>query len=74
MYMKNTLTISGANITEVVFTFGSGDPGTNEISSNTGKFSTNTWTGSANSVMFTFGANASGGHRRVAKITVTIGA
>ena len=74
IYAKGTLTV-GANtgvnisaITKIVFTYGTGD-GTNAITSNVGTFTTDTWTGSAESVVFTVGGTSK--HRRFKTISVT---
>lgn len=75
-YAKNTLTISSssANLTNISFTFASGE-GSNTISASTGTYNeaTKTWTvGSAvNSVTFTIGGSS--GHRRFQTITVGSG-
>ena len=70
VYSKNTVTISGTDvvITKIVITFGSGD-GSNPISVNGGTFDTNTWTGSASSVVFTIGGTS--GNRRFKSVTIT---
>lgn len=67
VYGSNTVTITGKSIVKIVVTFGSGDK-TNAITSDVGTFTTNTWTGSADSVTFTIGGTS--GHRRIAKIEV----
>ena len=70
-YGGNTITFTGAvgiTITEIKFTFGSSD-GSNTISANCGEFSTNTWTGASNEVVFTI--DGTKGNRRLAAIEVT---
>lgn len=68
-YPKNTMTVAANNITGIVLTYGSSD-GTNAITTNVGTFSTNTWTGSANEVIFTIGGSS--GNRRIAAVAVTM--
>ena len=65
-----TIASSAGNITQIVLTYGSSD-GSNEITSNVGTFSTNTWTGSADTVVFTQAGTS--GQRRIVKIKVTYG-
>lgn len=70
VYGGNTITVSvpeGSSISEISFTFGSSD-GSNAITADTGTFSSPTWTGSANPVIFTIGGTT--GHRRITKIAV----
>ena len=68
-YAGNTFTVSSTcTITAIALTFGSGD-GSNEITTDVGTYSENSWTGSANSVTFTIGGTS--GHRRLASVTVT---
>ena len=71
LYGGNTLTLSssGNNIEKVEITFSSGE-GTNEITADSGDWESPVWTGSASSVTFTVGGTS--GHRRVAKIVVTL--
>ena len=69
LYGGNTMTITGATVTGIVFTFGTSD-GTNEISVSTGTLSNGTWTGSSNNLVFTVGGTS--GHRRIAKMVITI--
>lgn len=64
-----TLVSSGKAIEKVELTFGSGD-GTNEITVNSGSWASPVWTGSSSSVTFTVGGTS--GHRRIAKIVVTL--
>lgn len=72
-YGGNTITasVSGKNITQIVFTFDSGE-GTNAITAEPGSFETNTWTGNASSVTFTIGGTT--GHRRIQKMVFTVAA
>lgn len=69
-YGGNTFTITSTagNITEIVLTYGTGG-NSNEITTNVGTFTTNTWTGSSKSVKFTI--SGSTGNRRIAGISVT---
>ncbi|MBR7005156.1 MAG: hypothetical protein IKI00_09365 [Bacteroidales bacterium] len=69
-YGSNSFTISSSKtITGITLTFASGE-GTNEITVDKGSYSDGTWTGSASSVTFTVGGTT--GHRRIAKVAVTI--
>ena len=70
LYAKGTLTIGSTvgKITKVVFGFGSSD-NTNAITADCGTFSTNTWTGESDVVVFTIGGTSK--HRRFKTITVT---
>ena len=68
-YPKNTITVTASDITKIAFTFGSGD-NSNAITANKGSFSTNTWTGTADEVVFTIGGTS--GHRRIAAVEVTM--
>lgn len=70
VYAKGTFTVtaSGNKISKIVLTYGSSDK-TNAITTNVGSFSTNTWTGDAESVIFTIGGTKD--HRRIKSITVT---
>ena len=74
VYGGGTLTVSVANssdpITGMTFTFGSGD-GSNAITSDVGTFASPNWAGEASEVIFTVGGTT--GHRRFAKIEVTLG-
>lgn len=69
-YAGNTVTIASTTktIAKIEFTFGSGD-GSNSITSSTGSYSNGTWTGSAQTVVFTIGGAS--GHRRFASVAVT---
>ena len=70
-YGGNTVTVAAdANMSQIAFTFGSGE-GTNEITASTGTYSNGTWTGDAESVVFTIGGTS--GHRRFASVAVTLG-
>ena len=69
-YGGNTLTVtSESTMTQIVLTFSTGE-GTNEITAEPGTFATDTWTGSANSVVLTIGGTT--GHRRIATMTVLL--
>ena len=68
-YGANTFTVaSESTISQIVLTYGASD-GTNEITAAPGTFATDTWTGSANSVVFTIGGTS--GNRRIKAIEVT---
>ena len=69
-YGGNTITVAATDMTNIVFTFGL-DDGSNAITSDVGTFTTNTWEGSAEEVVFTIGGTS--GNRRIAGISVTIG-
>ena len=66
VYVGNTLTISGAEMTSIVFTF---ERGADLLSAEPGTYSseTSTWTGESDSVTFT-----SAGSARIEKIVVTL--
>ena len=68
-YPGNTMTVAANEITRIDLTFGSGDS-TNPITATPGTFSNSTWTGNANSVVFSVGGSSS--HRRIAGLTVTM--
>ena len=68
VYGGGTITVSGAEMSNIAFTFGSGD-GSNEITADNGTYADGKWEGSASSVIFT--VNGTSGHRRFAKISVT---
>ena len=72
-YGGNTITFKGAgvNITNVTFSFSSGE-GTNAITSDVGSFTSPTWTGNEPTVVFTIGGTS--GHRRIATIIVSYAA
>lgn len=63
-----TVTANSNKITNIVIVFGSGD-GSNSITTNSGTYSSGTWTGNAESVTFTIGGTK--GNRRIASIAVT---
>ena len=70
-YGGNTITVSSTNtntISKIVITFGTSD-GTNAITTDVGAFSTDTWSGEANSIVFTI--DGSSGNRRIQSIAVT---
>ena len=67
LYAGGKLTVTGTNISKIVFTFGTGDH-SNAITVSTGSFNTDTWTGNANSVEFTVGGTSK--HRRIAGIKI----
>ncbi len=83
IYENNTITISGSGITKIELTCGKtkADKAYASLTANTGSlvsggestavgdFKTDTWTGSANEVVFTVGK----GQRAVEKIVVTVG-
>ena len=64
LYAKNTLTISGATITKIVFTFTTAQT----FSVSTGTYSEGTWAGSAESVTFT---NTAGAQAKIKSVTIT---
>ena len=64
-----TVTSSTKKISQIDISFGSGDS-TNEISVNAGVWESPTWKGNAASVVFSIGGTT--GHRRVAKLVVTL--
>ena len=67
---KLTITSTAGNITSINFTFASGD-GSNTISASTGSYAAGSWSGSAESVVFTIGGSS--GNRRFQKIEVSLG-
>lgn len=71
LYAKGTLTVSagGQIIEKIKLTFGSSDK-TNAITANVGTFTTDTWTGSASSVVLTVGGTKD--HRRIKTVEVTV--
>jgi len=70
LYGGGSVSVSAnETITGITFTFGSGD-GSNAITCDEGTFDSPNWTGSATAVKFTIGGTT--GHRRFAKIEVTI--
>ena len=72
MYPNNTLTITStkANLTSVVFTFGSGDS-SNSITPSTGSYSNGTWETANGTTTVTFTIGGTKDNRRIASITVT---
>ena len=68
-YAGNTITVTAENITEIEFTFGASDS-SNPITASPGTFDAGTWSGLANSVVFTIGGSS--GNRRIAGIEVTM--
>ena len=70
LYAKNTMTITGTNLSAITLSFGTGD-GSNAITTDVGSYDNGTWTGSASSVTFTVGGTS--GHRRIAGIAVVSG-
>ncbi len=81
VYANNTITISGSGITKIELTCGKTNKAYASLTANTGSlvsggestavgdFKTDTWTGTANEVVFTVGT----GQRAVEKIVVTVG-
>lgn len=67
VYGGKTFTVAGTNIVKIVITYGSGDK-MNVITTDSGEFATDTWTGSADSVKFTI--EGASGHRRIKTIEV----
>lgn len=65
LYGGSTLTIAAVGISKVVFTFN----GDSNLSANTGNYDNGTWTGSANSIVFTQGGTS--GHVKIQKVAVT---
>lgn len=71
LYAKGTLTVSagGQIIEKIKLTFGSSDKA-NAITANVGTFTTDTWTGSASSVVLSVGGTKD--HRRIKTVEVTV--
>lgn len=68
-YAKSTIVITGAQMSEIVFTPGTNDKG-NKLSPNTGTMvNDNKWTGNASSITFTVGGD--NGYKGIGEITVT---
>lgn len=65
LYAGSTLTIEAVGISKVEFTFNGGS----NLSANTGTYDSGTWTGNANSVVFTQGGTS--GHVKIQKVAVT---
>ncbi len=68
VYAKSQIRVKGNNVSKIVLEFGSND-NSNTISVNTGTFSTDTWTGLADEVLFTIGGTKS--YRAISRMTVT---
>lgn len=71
VYANGSFTIKGGKdqiITKITITFGSSDK-TNAITAGVGTFNKDTWTGSANEVVFTI--DGSSGHRRIKSLEIT---
>ncbi len=70
LYGGNTMKLeSESKMTEVAFTFGSGE-GSNAIIADNGTFADGSWTGEANDVTFTI--DGTSGHRRIQKLVITL--
>ena len=70
VYANGSFTIKGGKdqiITKITITFGSSDK-TNAITAGVGTFNKDTWTGSANEVVFTI--DGSSGHRRIKSLAI----
>lgn len=68
-YGGNTITINSKTpMTKITLTFSSGE-GSNDITTNVGKYSDNTWTGESEEVTFTIGGTS--GHRRIKAIEIS---
>ena len=69
-YAGNTMTVSAEKkIKKIVITFGTGD-GSNDITTDIETYTDGTWEGESNSVTFTI--DGTKGHRRIAKLDVTL--
>lgn len=68
LYGGNTMTISGKTIVKVVLTFAT-EYDTNEITVNTGTFTSPDWTGSTDNLVFTIGGTT--GNRRIVSMVIT---
>ena len=69
-YGGSQIIVTGNNLQEIQFEFSTvGKDHTNEITANVGAFSTDTWTGLSNKVIFTIGGTSK--FRAIAAITVT---
>ena len=69
-YAGNTMTVSAEKkIKKIVITFGTGD-GSNDITTDVETYTDGTWEGESNSVTFTI--DGTKGHRRIAKLDVTL--
>lgn len=72
VYWGNTITVAapeGSSISSIAINFSSKDTGTPDISANVGSYSNGTWTGDAESVVFSVGGTK--GHRKIVSISVT---
>ena len=70
LYGGGSMTVSAdKNIKKIVITFGSGD-GSNEITADVGTYADGVWEGESKEVVFSVGGTK--GHRRIAKLTVTL--
>lgn len=69
LYAGGTMTVTAQQMTKIVLTYGASDK-SNAITANVGSFETDTWTGSADEVVFTVGDT--NGHRKIATATVTL--
>ena len=63
------VTVSANAITQIDFTFGASDKN-NEIKANVGSFTSPTWTGEADEVIFTI--DGTSGHRKIASVNVSM--
>ena len=69
LYAGGTMTVTAQQMTKIVLTYGASDK-SNAITASVGSFDTDTWTGSADEVVFTVGGTS--GHRKIATATVTL--
>ena len=69
LYAGGTMTVAAQQMTKIVLTYGASDK-SKAITASVGSFETNTWTGSADEVVFTVGGT--NGHRKIATATVTL--
>ena len=69
LYARGTMTVSANAITQIDFTFGASDKN-NEIKANVGSFTSPTWTGEADEVIFTI--DGTSGHRKIASVNVSM--
>ena len=68
LYAGGTMTVDASHMTQIDLTFGTDDK-SNAISTDVGDFTSPTWTGTADQVIFTIGG--ANGHRRIASVAVT---
>ena len=68
VYGGGTMTVTASNMTRIDLTFGADDK-SNAITTNVGTFTSPTWTGKADEVVFTVGGTKD--HRRFASVAVT---